>query len=121
MANEITTNQRLAVSKGGVAFGKTVSSTTSDMAGDHVVWRTQEIGTSAENLGKGEITTPGWFMAHNLDATNFVEIGYDDTGFKNVVKILAGEWAGPFRLAQAAPQAKADTAAVDLEYIMLEV
>jgi len=58
-------------------------------------------------------------MFRNLDATNFVEIGYDDSGFKNVIKLKAGE-TFITRISQSAPYAKADTAAVELFYIIYE-
>lgn len=105
--------------KGGVKVERAPGSVDVTITGDHAIHKTQEIGTSAENLDKGEITTPGYGLFHNLDGTNFVEIGYDDTGFKPTVKIESGEWA-LFRLAQATPQAKADTAACDLEFILIE-
>ena len=55
-----------------------------------------------------------------MDATNYVEIGYDDSGFKNMIKLKAGEQFGPVRLGQNAPYAQADTGAVDLEYVLIE-
>jgi len=58
-------------------------------------------------------------MVKNTDDTNFVEIGYDDTGFKNVVKILPGD-AALFQLAQGTPQAKADTDACVIQYFIVE-
>jgi hypothetical protein len=54
-----------------------------------------------------------------LDATNYVQIGYDDTGFKPTIKLKAGEYC-VCRLGQDAPYAQADTGAVDLEYILIE-
>jgi hypothetical protein len=68
----------------------------------------------------GEITTVGLAWFRNMDSTNYVEIGYDDSGFKKLIKLKAGEQFGPVRLAQSAPYAQADTAAVDLEYMLIE-
>ena len=90
-----------------------------DVAGTNYVHRIQNIDTSAENLDKGEITTPGLLIVHNLDSANFCELGYDDTGFKNFLKVIALKWQFVY-LAQATPQAKFDTGAGDLEYWMFE-
>ncbi len=77
----------------------------------------QSIGTSAEAFALGECTSPGWFMAKNLDDTNYVEI-YDSTSGHVVGKMLAGESYGPVRLGSdmQAPAAKAHTAACLVEY-----
>jgi hypothetical protein len=121
MADEITIKVYLSVSKTGVpAITQSPGQKTITMTGTDLILATQSIGTSAENINKGEITTPGMCIMHNLDATNFVEIGHDETGsFVADVKIKAGEW-NLFRLNQAVPQGKADTGAVLLEYLMLE-
>jgi len=120
MADEITAQFYLKFNKNSNSVPQMTPSTQSiDVTGDHYNQTTQEIGTSAEALRLGEIGTPGYIMVHNLDATNYIEIGYDDSGFKPLVKLKPGEWS-LFRLAQAAPQAKADTAACDLEFLLIE-
>lgn len=119
MADELTLQATAQYSKNGAKFSRIPAAFSVDVAGDHVASGTQEVGTSAENLEKGDITTSGYLLIHNLDGTNFVEVGYDDSGFKNVVKLLAGEWA-LFRSAQATLQVKADTAACDIEYYLFE-
>ena len=120
MANELKIRTGLWLTKGNVK--ETIAETDKyiTVSGDHVVHQTQEIGfAAAEALNVGEITTVGWAYFRNLDSTNFVEIGYDDSGFKDLLKLKAGEWC-ICRLSQNAPYAKADTAAVDLEYIRIE-
>lgn len=119
MADEITYSAKLAFSKGGAAIKREPAAVTVNMTGDHAIYNVQEIGVAAENLVKGEVGTPGFVWVKNLDSANFVEIGYDDTGFKPTIKLLFGEW-NVFRSAQATLQAKADTAPVDLEYFMVE-
>ncbi len=117
---DLTYRLQIAFSKGNVEMARVVTTQDVTVAGDYALHDVQAVGfAAAEALRLGEITTPGFCLFHNTDATNFVEIGYDDTGFKPTVKVLAGEWA-LFRLTQAAPQAKADTASVDLEYYMIE-
>lgn len=76
------------------------------------------IGTAShEALPVVDVGTAGWAFFKNLDSTNYVEIGTDATGtFVPFLKLLAGESSGPIRLATSAPYAKANTAAVKLEY-----
>lgn len=121
MANEIKISSQLRFIKGGVKITVGTANHYVDVSGDHSVHNTQEIGTNAEALGVGEIGTVGYCWFRNMDGTNFVEIGYNDVGgFMNVIKLKAGEECGPVRLGQDAPYAKADTAAVDLEYVIVE-
>ena len=121
MADEITAKVYMSVSKTGVPdITKAPGQFNVTMTGTDLVLATQEIGTSAENINKGEVTTPGMCMIHNLDGTNYVEVGHDETGsFVADVKVKAGEWA-MFRMAQATPQGRANTAAVNIEYFIIE-
>jgi hypothetical protein len=120
MVDELTIKTQITFEKGDVKMKQGPTTLTLDVSGEDAIRATQSIGfAAAENIAKGEITTPGYMWVRNLDDTNFVDIGYDDTGFKNVVQLKAGEEA-LFRLAQATPQAKADTAAVRIEYIIIE-
>lgn len=76
----------------------------------------QNVGTSAENLSVGEISSEGWAFFRNMDATNFVEIGWDATGFQSAFKLLAGDVAVVPLNPSRTWQAKADTAAVNLYF-----
>lgn len=76
----------------------------------------QNIGTSAENLDFGAVTSEGWAFFWNMDDTNYVEIGWDATGFQSAIMLYPGE-AYPVRLNSARTwQAKANTAAIDLYF-----
>ena len=119
MANEISYNIFFQVVKGGASISRATGSTNVTMTGDHIAAGTQAVGTAAEALEKGDITTPGMLLIHNMDDTNFVQVGYDDTGFKPVVDVRAGEYA-MFRLTQAVTQVKADTGDCIIEYILVE-
>ena len=67
-------------------------------------------------LGLGSLTTPGWMFAKNLDATNYVDLGLVTGGtFYPFARLLPGE-AAVLRLGLSAPYARANTAAVLLEY-----
>lgn len=121
MANEIAVKVFLSVSKTGVPeVSKSPAQFNVTMTGTDLILATQIIGTSAEAIVKGEVTTPGMCLFHNLDAANYIEIGHDvSAAFEADIKIKAGEWA-LVRLAQTAPQARANTNPVILEYFMIE-
>jgi hypothetical protein len=120
MANELQLQFGINYTKNAATFYRAPSSSSVTVAGNHVAAGTQAVGfAAAENLGKGDITTCGYLLIHNLDGTNFVQVGYDDGGFKPLVKLLAGEWS-LFRLAQSSPQVKADTGACNIEYWLFE-
>ena len=90
-------------------------------AGEGQAGGIQNIGTSAENIGVGDVATEGYAVFKNLDSTNFVEIGWDSTGFQSAFKLLAGMVAVVPLNPSRTWQAKADTAAVELFYSILEV
>lgn len=56
----------------------------SEQAGTGVFAQTVSVGTTAETLTFADITTPLLVVLWNLDATNFVEIGVDDTGTQKI-------------------------------------
>lgn len=99
------------------------SRTTFDQAGTNNIHATQSIGfAAAENLPVTDIATLGWALFFNNDATNFVEIGDVPVAtFVPFVRVEPGEFA-VLRLSQAITtlQAQADTAAVDLEFWLIE-
>jgi hypothetical protein len=83
-----------------------------------VVKHVQNIGTSEEAIDIGELTMPGLVAFFNKDATNYVDI-YLASGDTNSIRIKALESAGPVRLT-AQPYAKANTATINLEYMIVE-
>ena len=100
-----------------------LGSQTIDQTNKRHVCNTQSIPTTAAgtSLTLGAVTVPGWAMFKNMDATNYIEIGDTSAGtFVPVVKLLPGEVAGPMRIATTAPKARANTAAVDLNYEILD-
>ena len=119
MANEILLSYNLSLTNGSLKRSAVSGNVQMDQATARAYGDVQAIGTSAETLAKGSIGTVGVCEFQNLDATNFVEIGFDDTGFKSVIKLKAGE-RFVVRLSTSAPQAKADTASVELAYTMYE-
>lgn len=62
----------------------------------------------------------GWLFVKNLDATNYVEL-YTATSGTAFAKLLPGEiFMGRLAAAITAPAAKANTAAVKIQYLALE-
>lgn len=118
MANEITLSSMLSFLKGGRQdeFGEFGQELT--MNGTDYVRATQTIGTSAEALAIGDIGTCGLIAIKNKDATNYVTIRAGSGG-TDLVKLKPGE-CFPFRLATNTPYAIANTAPVEIEYLLLE-
>ena len=122
MADELTISASGTYYKNGVRRNFTADSLQVDVSGDGMINNVQEITAVAggEAIELGDVATPGWARFKNLDDTNFIEIGFDDTGFVTFLKLLAGEETGWIRLSQAAPYAQADTAACLLEYTIID-
>lgn len=117
MADEIRVSARLQFSKGGSSDAFDVSATV-DMAGAQYAKKTQTVGTSEENLDKGDISTIGYVLIKNLDATNFVQVGASTGVYSG--KISPGETYGPVRWVGSNVIAKSDTGACIVEYLMVE-
>ena len=76
MANEIQVSMSLVVSNGSFKFrfqpgGLQFDQTGTGGGNPGLV----SVGTSEENIALGDITTEGWVVMMNLDATNYVEWG----------------------------------------------
>lgn len=82
---------------------------------------TQIIGTTEEVVDFGDISTEGYIFLLNTDGTNFVEYGPEDTGVMvSLGKLDPGEIAA-FRMKPGVVlRAKADTASVKLDVLLLE-
>jgi hypothetical protein len=122
MANTIAISASLAIKRTGdvsrLLFQRSNSQFT--QSGEGLASGIQNVGTSAEAIGIGDVGTEGYAVFENLDATNYVEIGWDATGFQEAFKLLPGQFA----IVPLAPsrtwQAKANTAAVELFFAILE-
>lgn len=120
MANEVTFNGSIVIRSGFFFEQINPGSIQIDLASDVGDGGVQEIShTAHEALPTANAGDGGLFFFRNLDATNYVEVGLDDTGsFVPFLKLLPGEYSIG-RLSSSAIYAKADTAAVDLQYRML--
>ena len=120
MAKELQAVGRMVYDDGDVRVSLDKGVLKIDSAGKQVVHHVQEIGTSEEALDVGDISTLGWIMFFNQDVTNFVEIR-PGSAVADFLRIEKREFSGPMRLAQNATlYAIADTAAVKLEYLLIE-
>lgn len=115
MANELNLQVTVTYTKGNDSLSRGLSglvSVASTARTDDV----QNIGTTETTLNLGTVTPTGYAFFHNLDATNYVELG-KATGVY-VLKLLAGEFALLRLDTWSTIFAKANTAAVDLEYCL---
>jgi hypothetical protein len=119
MAREITSTDALSVNSLSLNHSNTkqIDQATAVYGGG-----VQNVGTTQEAVGIGEVVTPGVAFFKNLDPTNFVEIGVMSSGtggtFLPLVKCKPGESA-KFRLATANFWARANTASVNLQTCIL--
>ncbi len=93
-----------------------------DLAGDELVSGVLTV-TEADALviPLGPVTTPGLAILTNLDADNFITLGYDDDGFESVMKILPSATViVSLDDLMDAPYAQADTADCLLRYTIFE-
>ena len=118
MADELTVTSILDYRKGTPNQQFMSVLKTLDVTGTNHIRNRQTIGTTEEAILMGDVAVGGYAIFVNRDATNFVSIR-PGAGTANLIKIPAGEQAGPFRLA-VAPFAIADTAAVELEYVLID-
>lgn len=119
MANEISVNVKVGLTKGDLSRRLSCSKTI-DQSGAGVYHNTVSIGTTEESIATfGDVATEGLIYLRNLDATNYVQWGFSTTVYGG--RIAPGMVAGPF---QAEPGLtlflKANTAACLVEVFCAE-
>jgi len=117
MANEITENILFNVVNGDHAPGQIAYSKQIDQSASGSIEGVWKVGTSAEALDMGDVTTPGRAFFRNLDSTNFVTFGTTLT--QHFIRLNAGE-GQQIRFASTACYGLADTAEVKVQYRILE-
>lgn len=117
MANEITISTTLRYSK-NKASASLSGGFSADQTGDKYSAGVQTIGTVEESLEKNDVGTIGWMSIRNMDAANYVEFG-STTGVYSVT-LLPGE-ASSQRWNHTSVFIKANTAACECEYLLIEV
>ncbi len=118
---EITANLNIEVRNGFFAESIRPGQIRIDQSGIGRGGVVQTIGTVEEVVTHAEVSTEGVTYLRNLDATNFVQFGPEDTGAMRIIgKLKPGEFAF-FRMAPSVVlRAKADTAAVKLDVRVYE-
>lgn len=120
MADEITLTASLAYAdseSADVLLEKcNVSATAATKKFTHVK---HNVGTTEEAMILGEVTALGYCCIVNRDATNFIEVRAASGGTK-IVKVPAGKAAVfHFGSGVTAPYLIADTAACQVEYLLV--
>ena len=120
MADEIKLTIKGKVTNGEYKTDWSFSQFSVDQAASGAASGVQSVGTSAENIAGGDVSTPGYLFLKNIDGTNYVDVGVDNTGFVAMAKLKAGEQAC-FRVAGSTTiQLKANTATCKVQYLLLE-
>lgn len=121
MADEITLTFGLSILKGDFRFDINAIQEQFDLASARYVSGIQNVSQSAHELiDIGDIATAGLAVFRNRDATNYVEIGLDvSSTFYPRDLLYPGQVAFSW-LSGLAHYALANTAAVDLEYLIFE-
>jgi hypothetical protein len=121
MAAELKVFTSVAFAKGGTSFAaEDAAPVAITVAGSKAIKHRQTIGTSEEAIVLGEVTPAGaYYKFTNRDATNYASIRMSSGG-ANAVQIGPGESAcGRFPVGVTAPFAIANSAPVDIEYVLI--
>ncbi len=120
MADEIKISAFLSMNKGGSTPSLLFPADTFDMTGTDFIMGRQTATTTTAALEIGRITQPGLMMLINKDATNYVELGGATFTIGNgVVRVNAGEPC-VFRWRGTTPFILANTASVEVAYLIIE-
>jgi hypothetical protein len=129
MANEVTLNAKLTISKGGASVTNLTSTKSQNIQSTlpgHQIDEVQSVGTSRTSISLGSIAVASQYflLLRNQDPTNFVKVevqsGVATWGVAGFMK--PGETFGPVRCAAQSGGypvyvLTADTAACDVEVV----
>ena len=123
MANEMTVTISISYANGTDTWNKEVVSEQHGVAGTARAGGTYSVTASAVNIPSGNISNFGFGYFRNLDDTDSIDIGYDDSGFKNLLTLKAGMSQWVYFTAGRTPQAKrtSGAGASELEYMLFSV
>jgi len=120
MSDELRLSASINFSKGSALINRAMT-VTLDVTGDAYCAAVQNIGTSPEQVVQmSEVGDPGYLLVKNLDSTNYVELSCESGATDWTVKIPAGGIA-LFRPGGNTVYGKANTSAVTIEYVWIEV
>ena len=120
MANELYTSGTMTFEDSSGAFAEMFfSAQQTTISTLRYVKEKISVGTTEEAMPLGEITTLGWFMMRNFDATNFVNV-LVGTGGAAILRCPASSRIGPLRFGAGvtAPYFIADTGACLIEFML---
>lgn len=122
MANEITYAVSIASTKATAVLSSGSISDTIDMSGTYGATETQLIGTSNEALSFNttDITGDVHLVVRNNDSTNYVELFKDSGNTHLLSKLNAGEACSLRRVPSSSLYARANTAAVSIQFWILQ-
>lgn len=120
MANEITAKASITFTKSKATVTMDIGTLQIDVTGSQFIHNVQSVGTSEEAILLGDAGAGGMCFMINRDATNFVSIR-QGTGASDLIRLDPLEFAF-FRLDDdaTAPYWIADTAACEVEYVLIE-
>jgi hypothetical protein len=120
MANELSAAGQITFRKGSTE-AELDHSFRLTIAGTRYHQGKQSISTTEKAIDMGSVGTTGYTLIKNCDTTNFVEIR-PGTGVQDMIKIQPGGFA-LFQFADgvSTPYAIADTSAVEIEILAIEV
>lgn len=120
MSNEISASVVLTTAKNNVSVAGS-GTKNADMAGDQMMSNVQIIGTSAEAIVLNDVSTVGYVLFKNMDATNYIEIALDSGVSTQIfAKLLPGD-VMLIKASTATMYAKANTAACNLWVVATEL
>jgi hypothetical protein len=118
MANEIQFSGSLRYAS-GLKHGALEGSGRADQSGKEYMQDTQEIGSSEEQLLKGDVGTIGWVAVRNLDATFYVELGAGTGAYS--LKVPPGGYAmAPWDGTTVYAKANSGSDTAQIEYLLIE-
>lgn len=120
MANEIKLTIRMSITNGDYKNDINPGQKQIDQSAQGASSGIVNVGTSEENLVFTDITTEGYLYLQNLDDTNYVTYGPDATGMVAFGRLNPGEVAVMRVEPSITIVAQANTAAVNVMYLMLE-
>ena len=124
MANEITVTQYMTCSRNGNVtrlWNPTGRKSFNQAGADNADSGTQTINTTITDITLTTVGTPGFLGIRNLDLTNYVDIGYDDSGtLRNLIRLYPQEYCN-FRLVPGKTlAAQAISSSCIVEFLILE-
>ncbi len=116
---DISVTLALVCRKGGTLDGMDLGTFSVTMTGTNVLHNRQSVGTAEEALLLGDCGSGGWIIMKNHGPTNYVQVR-GLSGQTPLVRLPVNEaWCGRLD-ATSTPTVQANTAACEVEYLLLE-